>query len=481
MSVVVSLQEVGPCRKQLTVEVPVEAVEAETRAVLKEYGRHARVPGFRKGKVPVDLLRRRFGKDIEREVVERLLPRYWKKAEEESEIDPLLPPEVDEVKDLSPGSPLTFVATVETRPQVALGDLEGFNLPDPPIEPGVVDVDEALEDIRLRLSTWGTVERAAGRGDLVAAEIAETPQTAETPQVPELKAGEQGEEPPEAGEASPQALQTSQAPRSPQTPQKIEVELGDPRVWEELSLALTGLAAGQEATFTHHDEPAAGAAGQPPAAPRERRFRVRALEVKERELPPLDDALAARLELKDLADLRATVTDRLRAARREDRREQRRRALLDQLRERHPLALPQKVVDHEVERLVHEYADSLARRGVRVGEAGIDWQQTAEEMRPIAERRVHSRLLLDAIASARGIAVEDDEFERALAALARAQGTTAPALRRTFEEQGRLHSLRDQLRRDKTTRQLLGAPGGKEEDEEDGPSTPAPAGLVETS
>src|SRR5687767_7413048 len=110
MSVVVSVQDVGPCRKQLTVEVPAPAVEAETARVVAEYGRRAKIPGFRAGKVPTELVRRKFQKDIEREVVDRLLPRYWHQAQAESSIDPLLPPEVDEVADLVPGSPFTFTA-----------------------------------------------------------------------------------------------------------------------------------------------------------------------------------------------------------------------------------------------------------------------------------------------------------------------------------------------------------------------------------
>src|SRR5215510_15397629 len=106
MSVVVSIQEVGPCRKQLKVEVPAPAVEAETMRVVAEYGRQARIPGFRKGKVPTELVKRRFAKDIDQEVKERLLPRYWKQAQAEASIEPLLPPEVAEVADLQPGEPL---------------------------------------------------------------------------------------------------------------------------------------------------------------------------------------------------------------------------------------------------------------------------------------------------------------------------------------------------------------------------------------
>src|SRR5260370_22701715 len=139
MSVVLSMQDVGPWRKQLTVEVPAPAVEAETQRVVREFGQRVRLPGFRRGKVPAELVRRRFAKDIEREVIDRLVPRYWRQAQAESEIEPLLPPSVEEVGDLEPGRPLTFVATVETRPRVALGNIHDFQLPDPASEPADPD------------------------------------------------------------------------------------------------------------------------------------------------------------------------------------------------------------------------------------------------------------------------------------------------------------------------------------------------------
>ena len=92
MSVVLSIEDVGPCRKRLKVEVPAPAVEAESKRVVEEYRKHAKLPGFRKGKVPTELVKQKFHKEIEQDVVERLLPRYWKQAEAESELDPLLPP-----------------------------------------------------------------------------------------------------------------------------------------------------------------------------------------------------------------------------------------------------------------------------------------------------------------------------------------------------------------------------------------------------
>jgi trigger factor len=105
---------------------------------------------------------------------------------------------------------------------------------------------------------------------------------------------------------------------------------------------------------------------------------------------------------------------------------------------------------------VQEYAESLARRGVDVEKAPLDWNRVGEDMVPLAEKRVHARLLLDAVAEEQGIAVTEEEFERTLAMLARTQGVSTPGLRRKLDEEGRLAPLRTQLRREKTIRTLLG-------------------------
>jgi trigger factor len=427
MSVVVSLQDLGSCRKQLTVEVPAPAVEAEMQRVVTEFGNRAKIPGFRQGKVPVKLVRQRFAKDIEREVIERLLPRYWRQAQAESSIEPLLPPEVDEVKDLQPGLPLTFVATVETRPQIDLRNIKDFDLPNPSTDPGTVEVEDTIEELRRQISPWVPVERSAGRGDLVEAEIT-------------ALSGAHGEEAAEGAKTD-----------------KISVEVGDPKVWEELTLALSGLAAGQETTFTRrheHDSPEEG--GE--KIVHEQTFRVKVDAVKERDLPPLDDEMAKKInpEFASLDALKDAVTQRHRHNKIEQRNEARQRALVDQLRERHPLELPQGVVRKEVEGLVQDYAENLARRGVDLDHAQIDWNALANDMLPLAERRVHARLLLDAVAEAESIQLGEEEFERALAVVARSQNTSTPALRRALDEDGRLANFRSQLRRDKTIRHLLG-------------------------
>jgi trigger factor len=429
MSVVLAIEEIGPCRKQLKIEVPAPAVEAETSRVTGEYARKARIPGFRKGKVPSALVLRHFGDEIRRELVDRLIPRYWRQAAAEKALDPLGPPSVEAI-DLREGEPLTFTAVVEVRPEIELRNYKDFALPQPAVEPSDEEVVRALEDLRRAHASWTAVERPAAAGDRAKVVVQQL-------------------------DAEP-----------PAEPQGAEIEVGSPRVWEELSLTVTGLAAGGSGRFARQ-----GGEGEA-----ERSFEVRVEEVQAAALPELDLELARRFGEFDSFDaFRADVAHRLLHAKEDDARQERERALLDQLTDRHPFELPQGVVRTEVEALLREYAESLARRGVDLEQAEIDWQKVGEEAQPHAERRVRARLLLDAIAEREGIEVSEPEFEQALAVVARLQGVASGALRQRLDAADELGPMRARMRRDKTVRYLLGDGGGHAHthDHDHGPAGPA--------
>jgi trigger factor len=414
MSVVVSMEEVGPCRHKLRIEVPGPAVDAEQERLVAEYSRQAKIPGFRKGKVPVAVVRKRFREDIEREVVERLVPRYWRQAEQEKQLDALDTPSVGEVE-FAPGQPLRFSATVETRPEIHVRNVKDLALPELSTAVAPDEVDKAIDELRREVSEWPTVERAAGRGDLVAARVSDL------------------------GAAEP-------------APDPLAFEVGDANVWEELSVAASGLSVGQSAEFDRR-EPVAEGAEAPPA----KRYRVEVTEVRERKLPELTDEFAKRIgNFADVPALKRDVESRIAGAKRLERRRQREQAALDQLRERHTFPLPEGVVEHEVEHLLREYAESLASRGVDLERAPIDWKEVAAQAKPQAERRVQARLLLDAIAESESIKVEEQDVERTLTSIARSEGTSSGAVRQTLEQQGRLRGLIAQLRREKTLNRLTG-------------------------
>jgi trigger factor len=417
MSVVVSVADVGPSRKELKIEVPAPAVEAEFERVSQEYGKKARIPGFRKGKVPAAMVRRQFSHEIEQEVLERLVPRYWHQAQAETSLDPLASPQVKDVH-LHPGAALHFTAIVEVRPEIELRNTSDFNLPEMDVRPSEEEINRTLDDLRASAADWVVVTRAAARGDGVQGEIREAPLV----------------------------LQPGQ---SEGAPQQVAFVIGDPNVWEELTLAATGLAPGQSANFDRKE-------GEGDAA-QSRRYRLTVQEVREQKLPPLDDEFAKQVaRVETAAALRADVEARIGSAKQMERRRRREQAVLDQLRERHPLELPQGVVEHEQEHLLREYADELHQRGVDIEKAEIEWPKLADEMKPAAERRVHARLLLDALADREGITVDEDEFERTLAAIGRPEGKTPGEVRQTLDENGRLQSLRSQIRREKALSKLAG-------------------------
>jgi trigger factor len=438
MSVVLSLEEVGPCRKQLKIEIPGPAHDAELERVTHEYGRKARIPGFRKGKVPDALVRRHFGQEIEQEVVERLVPRYWRQAVAEKSLEPLGNPEV-RLDPTEAGKPLSFTAVVEVRPEIELRNYRDFSLPNPAVDAAPEEIRRTLDDVRRGHAEWVDADRSAANGDKAKVRIEET------------------------------------TPGATTEPSEFEIEVGAREIWEELSLAVAGLSVGQSSKFSRR-EPAESADTEAPAesAPSgllgpdgkpisgpgaERTFQVTVLSLQEAKLPPLDDAFAKHLgKFENLVELEKDVARRIEAAKRDDSLRQRETAMLDQLTERHPMPLPEGVVRNETEELLRDYAESLVRRGVDLEKAELDWQKLGEQAKPQAERRVKARLLLDAISVKEEIGVGEEEFEQTLALLARAQGVPTGALRQKLDESGQLAAIRARMRREKTVRRLLGEP-----------------------
>ena len=441
MSVVTSIENTGPCSKKLTIEVPAEAVEAEMGRVVGKFRKSLRLPGFRRGKVPVSMVHKRFREEIRQEVLDRLLPRYWHQAQAEKDLDPMLPPKVEELE-LEPGQPMTVVASVDTRPEIELRDFRNFDLPAEDTEPDAGEIEDAVTEVRRQHAEWRAVERPAARGDLVLARIVD------------------------AGAEAPAG-------------NPISIEVGGDNVDEELTLTLTGMSAGGSAEYGPDDKPR----------------QIEVVEVKEQELPELDDAFAGRLGLESPEELRQAVENDLRRSKERHLRQRREQSMLEQLRQRHPLELPSRVVDKESESMLQDYAEQLHAQGVDLDQAEIDWASLGDQLRPGAERRVHEQLLLDAVAKAEDIRLDENEFERFLSAAAAQQKQSSLMLRQQLSENGRLEPLRAQMLRAQTVRFLLGdsategdaagdsasSDGGPDDTASSAPASSAPASSAPAS
>ncbi len=422
MSVVLDQRDVGPCRQELDVEVPKAAVEAETNRVVANFQKFANIPGFRKGKAPLGLVKNRHREDIEKEVVERLLPRYWRQAEAEKSLKPILAPQVKDVN-FEMGEALTFTAIVELRPEVTLQDYRAYDLPAPEVEPQENEIEEAINDLRRKVAPWEPVERAAAQGDVAKIRIREE------------GAEDDIDEDQEDG---------------------ITIEVGHASIWEELSLAVTGLSADQSSSFTKEQ------------GEEKKEFHVKVLEVQEQSLPEVDEEfVSAYTDLASLEEFNDDVVQAIRRAKVQKRAQEREMVFVERLCEEHPMDVPEGLVGREMERMVQEYATDLMYRGVNLEEAGIDWAEIAEKVRPQAERRVQSRLLLDAIAEAESIEVSEEKFEATLASIAKSEKSTPLEMRRELDKDGRLQNLREGLRREEVVFVMIGEKDAEQEENND--------------
>src|SRR3984885_9130346 len=163
------------CKRELELEIPADNVQKATEKIAKDLAKVARVPGFRPGKAPVTLIRRRFAEDIQGEVVQSLVPEYLEKALGEKNLIPVTRPAVDKV-DFKEGEPLRFRAVFEVLPEFELGDYKNLSVNVDAIETGDEQVDKTIENIRERAATFVPIEgRAAKDGDYVLIKLSGIP------------------------------------------------------------------------------------------------------------------------------------------------------------------------------------------------------------------------------------------------------------------------------------------------------------------
>ena len=155
------------CKREIELEIPADNVQKATEKVARDIARIARIPGFRPGKAPITLVRRRFADDIQGEVVQSLVPEYLEKALDEKKLVPVTRPEVDKVE-FKEGEPLKFRAIFEVLPEFELGDYKNLQVQVDEIEAGDAQVEKTIEEMRERAATFVPVEgRAAKDGDSV--------------------------------------------------------------------------------------------------------------------------------------------------------------------------------------------------------------------------------------------------------------------------------------------------------------------------
>jgi trigger factor len=408
----VEIIEVNSCKRNLAVEVPADEVDREIDRIAREYARKAKVPGFRPGKIPLNIIRQRYSSDLLQDATQKIIERSWKNAIEEHNLRPLAPPVVKEV-DSKPGNPLKFTVTFEVLPNLEAKDYKGVALTLPPNEVTDADVDKAIENLREKHAQFVPVDGAEAHNG----------------QYLTLTVDGQFEE-----------------KSKPVHEDDVTLILGHPQTNEGFSNNLRGARTGETRTFEvsypadYHRKRFAG---------KNVRYTVLVKDIKEKQLAELNDDFAKDIGSESLEALRSKVRDELVTQAKQSAEKKAREALLDMILERQTVDVPECMVQDELEAYAHRFANSLAYQGIDVNQTSIDWKKMFDEERPRAEQSVRRSILLDAVARQEGIEITEAEMDSELQKLAEGTNKSAAALRAQLEKDERIQSFEQHLRQNK--------------------------------
>jgi trigger factor len=400
-------------KKSVAVEIPSDVVDAQIDRVARSYGRQARIPGFRPGKVPPTLIKKRFREQILHDVAHNLIPRAIDDALRERGIEPVNTPDVKDVT-LDEGQALTFTATFETLPPINPGPLDTISLRRPAVTLEKDAVDRTLAQLQSRAARFEPVEgRAIGDGDTVTLEIDR-----------ETAAGPKGDH-----------------------HHDVVVEMGGKANPPGFDDEIRGLEAGAEKRFTIHypdDYAVKEMAGS------EVRYGVKVTDIRRRVLPNLDDEFAKDVgEFATLDALRERIQQDLRREAEADADRQVRADLLKALAGRVTVDIPDSLVEREVDRRTEEFARRLTDQQIDPQRANIDWDAFRDSQRDTSRDSVKSALVLDEIARRENLTVADADLDKDVADYAGRSGRTPAAVRAQLEKEGALSRLSAGLRREK--------------------------------
>jgi trigger factor len=392
--------------KSLRVTVPVDRVrEAEARA-LKYYTQRARLPGFRPGKAPDTVVRKRFGDAIRQTVLEEVIRESWETAKTNESLKPITDPSIRNLK-FEEGSPIEFELHVEVRPELKLQRIGGFKVERRQAAVSQAAVDEQLARLQEQKAAWIPVEGTKPTaGQMVRVDVAPI---------------EDGV----AGSSQPHDLVLGESQTIP------ELE-------ERIMALLPGESTETEVRFPddHPDESRRG---------KTRRLRVALHEVKTQELPPLDDALAREVgDFESLDALRAAVRQDLEREASREADAGVRRDLIAQLVEANNIEAPHSLVH----RLMHGYAEMY-----KIPEDQLPTFE--QQFHQIAETQVKRDLALDALVEAHGLRATEAELDERINTMAGARGVPAGQVYASLEKSKRLGELERAITEEKVFDFLL--------------------------
>ena len=415
-----AVETLSPTRAKITVEVPFEELKPSLDAAYQAIAKQINIPGFRKGKVPPPVIDRQVGRGaVLDEAINDALPKLYVQALQDNDLQPLAQPEIDVTK-LEDNTLFEFTAEVDVRPAIEVPSYDALSVEVEDITVSEEDIDDEVESLRERFATLKDVERPAADGDVATID---------------LKATREGE-PVEGGEVS-----------------GYSYKVGSGEMLDGIDEALRGLSAGEETSFTSQLL-GGDLSGQ------DVEVAVTLSAVKEQELPELDDEFAQTAsEFDTIEELRQDVAGRLERSKRLEQAAAARDAVLEQLLDSAEIPLPEGVVAEELAGRRQEIEQQLAYAGTSMEQYLDNEKQTIDEFEAELEKRVRdamaSQFLLDEIAKAEEIGVEQEELSEHLFRRAQQSGQNPDEFVKHMVEHNHIPEMVAEVVRGKALAQIV--------------------------
>jgi trigger factor len=420
-------------KREIQVEIPVADVNRQTDSLIQKYQKVARIPGFRRGHVPASIIRQRFSEEIKTDMVEALIPRYFRQEAERLGIHPVSQPRVTDLH-LHDGEPLRFKAAFEVLPEIKLEGYKELRADRPEIAVSEEDVEHALAELRERHASFNPVEgRALADGDFAQVSLDGNPKPGESES--ETEAGTKSGT--KSGEGQPVHMD------------EVLVEIAGKDTMPEFTEHLRGANPGDERTFDVHypedtqDKRLAGKTFT---------YAVKVQSIKQKSLPELNDEFAKQLgEFQTADDVRKAIREQIESERRHQAQHEAKEKLVGELIQRNDFEVPDSLIEQQIDIRLERGLRALAAQGLTAEQMKkMDLTRLRVGQREQAIHDVKAALLLERVAEEENVQVSDEELNQELESLARQSKQTSEAVRARLTRDGGLDRIRTRIRNEKT-------------------------------
>jgi trigger factor len=405
-------------KREISVEIPAEEVTREMEKIIQKYQKVARLPGFRSGHVPASIIRQRFKEDLKSDVVEALVPRYFRKETEKQGMIPVSQPRVTDLH-IHDGEPLRFKASFEIMPDIAVEGYKELRADHAEIVVKDDEVEAAVNNVREQHATYTSVEgRSLADGDFAQASMDGKPK---------------------------QDDGTSQ----PVHMDEVLIEIGGKNTVPEFTEHLRGANAGDQREFeVSYPEDVADKR----LAGKTFVYTVKIQAIKQKNLPELNDDFAKELgEFTSLEQVRKQIRENMEAERKQDAEREAKNKLVAELVKRNDFEVPESLVDQQIDLRLERGLRALAAQGMKMEDLKkMDLPRLRAGQRDQAVHDVKSSLLLERVAELEKIDAGEDELNHEIQALAQQTKQTPEAVRARLTQDGGLDRIRNRIRSEKT-------------------------------